>query len=537
MMRRNNYKVLIADDEGIVIESLSLIITRNFGDKCIIESAKTGRQVIELAERFRPDIVFMDIHMPGINGIDAIKEIKKNNNTAVFIVISAYDKFTYAKEALNLGVIEYLMKPTNKDKIISTLEKAINIVDEGREKRSNELLIKEKLSKVLPIIENGMIYSALFQEIYPTELIDFKGLLGISCDYGFVLVIQYGDLDDEGILTNPVGNSVKAQAFYPALQEITREYFPNGIIGPVMVNQVVVAVPTDSIEVTYNDRIKIIEKARKLNRKLKGHIDTDFRIGIGSVQKLEELSISYRQAVRILKQNKGKVVHIKDISMTTNSVYDYPDQVKNDLMTALKTGNLARVKTESENYIDWLIVNYEELNLDIYAKVYEILIYIENLAFEDGYSNYNFINRGNYLNKLLEIESTNRLKEYFLEKVIKLATNILFQKDKGTNIIILEAKEYISKNYYKDLSLDDVSRKVDISPYYFSKLFKEETGENFIDYLTNVRINQAKKKLKNKKASIKEICMDVGYSDPNYFSRIFKKNTGKTPTEFREQLF
>ncbi|MHB8128188.1 MAG: helix-turn-helix domain-containing protein, partial [Mobilitalea sp.] len=81
----------------------------------------------------------------------------------------------------------------------------------------------------------------------------------------------------------------------------------------------------------------------------------------------------------------------------------------------------------------------------------------------------------------------------------------------------------------------DVSRIVDISPYYFSKLFKEETGENFIEYLTNIRIEKAKKLLQNRDVSIKNICVDTGYSDPNYFSRIFKKQVGVTPTEYRER--
>ena len=85
-MKKQNYKILIADDEGIVIESFTLILTREFGDKCIIKSARTGRQVIEVAEEFRPDIVLMDIQMPGINGIDAIKEIKKDIPFTVFII-------------------------------------------------------------------------------------------------------------------------------------------------------------------------------------------------------------------------------------------------------------------------------------------------------------------------------------------------------------------------------------------------------------------------------------------------------------------
>ena len=97
-----------------------------------------------------------------------------------------------------------------------------------------------------------------------------------------------------------------------------------------------------------------------------------------------------------------------------------------------------------------------------------------------------------------------------------------------------KAKEYIDANYSKDLSLDDLSRKFDISPYYFSKLFKNKTGVNFIDYLTNIRIERAKELLADSDVSIKEICSEVGYADPNYFSRIFKKVTGVTPTEYKE---
>ena len=100
--------------------------------------------------------------------------------------------------------------------------------------------------------------------------------------------------------------------------------------------------------------------------------------------------------------------------------------------------------------------------------------------------------------------------------------------------IIETAKNYIKNNYHKDISLDDVSREVNISPYYFSKLFKETTGENFIEYLTNLRMDKAKELLQTTECSMKEICVKTGYSDPNYFSRSFKKNVGVTPTEYKE---
>ena len=105
------YRILVADDEGIMLEAFKSVISSTFGDSCITETAKTGRAVTEKAETFHPDIVFMDIHMPGINGIQAMREIRKFNTTALFYVVSAYDKFDYAKEAIDLGVERYLTKP------------------------------------------------------------------------------------------------------------------------------------------------------------------------------------------------------------------------------------------------------------------------------------------------------------------------------------------------------------------------------------------------------------------------------------------
>lgn len=119
-------------------------------------------------------------------------------------------------------------------------------------------------------------------------------------------------------------------------------------------------------------------------------------------------------------------------------------------------------------------------------------------------------------------------------KVKEACRNVLNKREEKTGSIIETAKNYIKNNYHKDISLDDVSREVNISPYYFSKLFKETTGENFIEYLTNLRMDKAKELLQTTECSMKEICVKTGYSDPNYFSRSFKKNVGVTPTEYKE---
>lgn len=218
-------KMLLADDEGIVLQSLQHIIEKNFGTSCEVRTAKTGREVIRLAEEFRPDIAMMDIQMPGINGIEAIEEIKTFCPKTCFIIMSAYDTFDYAKKAMSLGVMDFITKPANAMRIVQVLEKAIGEVKRRQEHWEKNLEYKEKLEAVIPIIESGMIYSILFQDNYSGDTERFRELLDIPQKYGFILVIEVGDAIENRKMTNVVGMSVKAQKFYDEFRQIVKQFF------------------------------------------------------------------------------------------------------------------------------------------------------------------------------------------------------------------------------------------------------------------------------------------------------------------------
>ena len=111
-------KLLIADDEYLVLDSLKMIISKNLDEVEIVGTAGSGREAIEKALVLKPDVIFMDIHMPGIDGMEAIRQIKAANSNALFVIITAYEFFDYAKEAINMGVSEYLLKPVSKNKVI-----------------------------------------------------------------------------------------------------------------------------------------------------------------------------------------------------------------------------------------------------------------------------------------------------------------------------------------------------------------------------------------------------------------------------------
>lgn len=530
------YKIMLADDEGIVIDALSFIIQKNFGDSCIIESAKTGRSVIELAERFRPDIAFMDIQMLGINGIDAIKEIKNTCPNTIFIILSAYDRFDYAKQVLSMGVLDYINKPIEKNVIIDVLHKAMKEVESSREKRSNDLLIREKLETVVPIIESGLIYSILFQDNYEQDTERYRQLLGVEEEQGYIMILQCGDEQKDGQLTNTVGTGVRVQSCYQEIREIIKEFF-SGVVGPMMANRVIVYVPvaeeTDSEE--YDSRIAVIEKARKMVQKLSRRIDAKFRVGIGSVVPLERAGQSYSEAINSFRISHGSVAHAKDLPMWCGYEDDYPIQTEKKLFAFIEEGNLEGATTEATSFFNWMVDSNADKMMSIKLKALEFVLWAEHISYESGGMTYRFGSRQDYLIRINGMNHYEEIRTWFLTKIQDACRNVVTKKEEQETNLITIAREYIDHHYQNELSLDETSRQVNISPYYFSKLFKEEMGQSFIEYVTGIRIEKAKELLTTTDKSMKEICNAVGYADPNYFSRTFKKNVGYTPTEFKEK--
>lgn len=527
------YKVMLADDEGIVIDSLQFILKKEFGDECVIESAKTGRSVIELAETFRPDIAVMDIQMPGINGIEAMREIRETNSSTIFIIMSAYDKFDYAKEAINLGVLEYMNKPVDRVKIIEVVRRAMRQIDREREKRSQDLIIREKMETVIPIIENGLVQNLLFQEYFEEDINNCKKLLGIEADQGYMMALVFGESQEGNRMTNAVGTSVRLQNRGREVREIVKNYFP-GVVGSAMANKIAVFVPSENDKLEYGERIELIEKARAMVRKLHRHFDVAFRAGFGSVRKLSEAMESYNEALDSLASTTGTVAHVDDLPIGCDYEENYPVDAERSLFDKLEKGDLNGMLASANHFFDWMVDNYGDYPMDIKLKVLEFAIWGEHIAYTNAGRVYQFLSRKDYLPDVLAFDNYEQLRKWYTDKLTVSCRNIMTRKEAQSSSVIDKAKDYIAARYQKDISLDDVSREVDISPYYFSKIFKEETGENFIEYVTNIRITKAKELLQSSELSMKEICAQVGYSDPNYFSRTFKKNVGVTPTEYKE---
>lgn len=426
------FNLLIADDEELERKAVKKVITSTFTEVFNIYEAKNGREAIEIGFNVKPDIVIADIKMPGINGLEAIKELKKSLSSTYFIILTAYDYFAYAKEAIVNEVKDYILKPFKKDELIKRINKALNILEEQKRNRTVEFDLKEKIYAMLPMLENELVYAIISNNLKAIDYKAYLNYLNLNFEAGYCMVIG---IDDE--INNELKLEVKG-----CLEEFTKPHY-DAIISSMFTKNIVMFVQCSENSDEYSMKLESISLARKIEDTIKKKLGIHITIGIGRVYNgIEKLYISYSEA---LSSSVSDIKHYEDSD-------DKTKEEQKSKLTEQEFTSIAR-KINSE---------HEEL----------------------------------------------------LEK----------------------AKEFIKENYNKDITLEETAHHVGVSSYYFSKIFKASVGKNYMDYLTDLRIEKAKDMMESGSGSIKEICYEVGYNDPNYFSRVFKKIEGVTPSEYKLRM-
>ncbi len=417
-------KILIADDEKYERDSVVTIIQENFKDKLSISEAKNGREAIEIAEVVRPEIVIMDIKMPGINGIKAIEEIKKLAPSTYFIMLTAYDYFDFAVEAVKLNVKEYLLKPFSRVDLISKINDAIEMVNKEKAKRKSDIENEEKINNLIGILENEFCYSIINNSLESIDSEMYMDYLNLDFNKGFSIIIKiFSDLDE-----------VSYNAFKRRIGQYINEFLKLRYksIGTFrFTEELVYFIQIEQYKDKNEEIIENIKIANDIKREVERYFNIEIKIGVGNCYcGVNLMNKSYEEASEAVKYSgEGGIIHISSIN--------------------------------GKNY-----------------------------------------------NKNQGIEGSKRQ---------------LFKK----------VEQYIIDNIKEDLDLETIANNFNLSPYYFSRSFKEVMGCNLSDFINTVRIRMAKELLKQNHMSIKEIGYEVGYSDPNYFSKVFKKYEGYTPTVYK----
>lgn len=516
------YRLLIADDEALEREGLELMIQRMMPGVFHILHAETGRQAIEIAEEQQPDIIFMDIKMPGIQGIDAIKKIQEHQPKVKMILITAYDYFAYAKEALTLGVRDYLLKPARREKIAEVLTKLAGELDEEKEMRSRELGLQEKISQLLPLAESELSGMLMMNTVQETDFNGLGNLIGYSFQNGFciVLSIDCSKIEETGWSREMLHEEIKSMA----------KLSHHALVSPLIGDQMAIFISVSHKRSGFPAKKENISSAERLQIHARETFGVTVFTGVGSEHEgAEGLKKSYQEAKEAVKEASrlNPVLVYEDISWSRRKI-SFSQEEKTAIQEGMKEPNTSSMLFSFEAAFSRLAAETDGNLLECKAAVTALLQEIAQRLLKQG------IDMAPASS--LEAESLEDLKDSakdFLENALRRTR---LHKGSHLSAAVDEAKSFIRRHFADDLSMEQTADSVNLSPYYFSKVFKAESGVSFIDFLTEVRIEKAKEFAADPKLSLKEICYISGYKDPNYFSRVFKKVTGITPTEYRSTL-
>jgi len=464
-------RILIAEDELIERKAMKKFIENNFTDLTVVGEAVNGRQAIELVETTQPDIIFMDIKMPGINGLEAIEKINAKYPAIKFVLVSAYDSFEYAKTAMRFGIKDYILKPGKKEEIVKTLLRLQQeIASERESKRQSTALLQEQFIRYV------------MQEPIPESIFSIQAELFPTMKSGCFFVMKSDETYQLEI--------VKKVVEFPFILQQQEHMTVMCIIAPVRLEKADMLRMARRLSIAFNEKMYI---------------------GIGfPTASLKKLPTSYQEAYSACLQ----------LATEEERPYGFKQIDEKQQATFItQLGSLVE-KGQADEAAQYFKENGTGL---IEGELEDIYIKIKNIlsARDIGTPNKSFSSLKTY----------DDWYNYLHLSCMKIKS--FYQSKQFTS----QVKQYIQAHFHGAITLETVAGVVNLSPNYFSNLFKQEFGETFIDYLTKIRLKKAKELLEKNELSLKEISFMVGYKDPNYFSRVFKKHYQISPSHFQQAIF
>ena len=493
------YQVMIVDDEEPVLDSFAYILQNNTTDFELCAKARSGTEAVRLIHKHSPDLVFMDIQMPGIDGIEAIKQVRNNFPKIVFILATAYERFDIAQKAIPLGVFSYIVKPVSRKMLLDELLKVKSHLDSLRERDLRRLEDTQLLQKTKDEETKRFLCSLIWRNLDENEWENFLSLFSINSKRGVIYLLEAaGDISEDNKNSN-----------YEIIKDkIQFKYF---CLSTVIAGRMLIFFPEES---SLN---KLDYYLQNIIKELSPYIFTQ---GKGGVYPLVSLHSSFLEAFQPFAaasekedsyssgREKMKLVCdsiIDTQNMEAENVFEnYWMEIFNKLSFSVALGKMVALFSLVLNKIDKQILISSNFNID---PAEEIMV----------------------LNSIEEWQSWASQIFNSLRKHIQLSKNQSYPRPLTAAIV------YIRENYQKPIQLSMVAEACNVTSSYLSRLFTEYLGTNFIDYINRFRLNKAIILLEEKKYSIKEVAYLVGYQDPNYFSRIFRRHMGISPSDLEKE--
>lgn len=559
LYQQEYFKMIIVDDEPLIRLGLKKYLDWDKYNIAIVGEAGSGIDALQLALEKRPDIIITDIRMPDMDGLELISKLAGELRDSIFIILSGYDYFDYAKKALSMGVFYYLLKPLEFEETTRVFEKCVEKLQENRRKRLLEKSINIKLNEnerflkdrfILSMAQNAMDSEAckkelerlgidLLNEYYVALLIQDNTQKSVTNAQKSDANIQKSD--DEGRFWT-IDNTVQqmlgrvAQA-YTGKGIKCYSFLSRGGIGCVLsFSSGIDAAGT--VKSLIHDFLTVFEKEVSSGCETGTKPDLIFTVG-DKVAEIGKLSESFRKAqwllnYRLLKPSQ-KVFCYKDFSEENKKPLMLSPEQSRVLINCIENTDT----TGLEEFMSALkkdILSHENLSAgQLYSVVHDTIVTSVHFAYKNDMAVENVFIPKIFSSELLSgFQDLDSLFEWLNDFIKHLSLNYMECRFKQPRRIFSEIEKYIMENIDKDVTLNVLAEKFYYNPTYLSRLFSEELGENFSSYIIRIKIEHAKKLLQTTNIKINDVCEAVGYKSYRHFVNTFKKITGVTPIEYKK---
>ena len=530
------YKIMLVDDEEEVRTSIIKKINWEANGFEVVGDAENGRDALEKIEILEPNVIITDIRMPYMDGLALTESLRQKFPSIKVIIFSGFDDFSYAKEAIRLGVAEYILKPVNVDELTEILKRVRAKLDEEIESARDIDILRESYKASLPVLREQFLNKLIIKK----GLFDEPSIDGYLEEYGmnignankWIVCVVNIELENANIR----GELLKEKELIPIyvkkfIEEKLSPHYRNVVFDSVQDAEPVIIVARDED----NTQTGLTDVMRDVCKTAKRVLGVGITVGIGrSSQTLSDISASYKAAVDAVGYKKivgaEDVVYIHDVEPVSTGVLRFEEKEEEELISAIKFGGEERIA----EVVGSLAVKLDEVK--VHSRQYQAYMLRILTCIMDLMQQYEISLSGleNYMEVVSKIKDGDSLKEWLLGICNNINLGMQQKRETTSKQIVKEAKEYILENYTNaELSLEVICRHLHLSPAYFSSLFKKETGQTYINYLTDIRLNKAVELLSTTDEKTYMIAEKVGYLEQNYFSYVFKKKIGVSPTKYR----
>ncbi len=532
-------RILLCDDESIQRGALRILLQRlqqlplPLGE---IREAAHGAQAVQIVQEWQPEIIFLDLRMPVMGGLDAAAAILRLAPQTKVIVLTAYDEFSLAQEAIQIGVCDYLLKPASRADLERVLQKAMMELQSEKRRQQQLERLQQRVEEAMPAIKHEYINDLLGGSTLSQDALEKKRrFLGLPDHPQTVLLLQLGDFAQVTAGKTEGERQLLKEQLLALVEGIVAS--SSALLHRQSDDRIVLLLPTSLVQPGAAGRQAATEIAERIWQAINQQLHLKVAIGIGrTVAAPGELRQSLGDALQAVcyqaSLGGNHVMHIDDVDFAYGSTAMPVEEEQ--VLQGMRMGDREQALTQLEALLVLLEREEDGRLQPLRWRLLELLVLLTRAAVLGG-ANAEAATQASIrqLELINQADTTGSLRRIVPQAADELLRLVLAERGLRHQRLVKRAIAYLGQHFDQQLSLEDVAKVVYLSPFYFSHVFKEQTGITFVQFLTETRLAAAKRLLRDTQLTVGQVAERVGYNDVSYFSRVFKKQVALTPTDYR----